>query len=525
MRSAVMTFALLALLISAGQARADLLTDAIQDYQYHEWAQSEAKLRQLLLQEPDNLMAHYYLGAVLQQEGKADEAIVHYEIVARAPQPIQGIDQALAGAYIAAGKPDKALPYLEKSYRQNRADDNAAFQYAVALQASGRVDEAADIYDGLIRSNSPLADQARFQLGQILTSYGAYASATRTMQAIRPDSPYASAAKSYVEALEPVTRPLNVYASIEGFYNDNPGSSSSAIIGTTTPTPGGSQGVTLIGSLNSRAFEASRHLYLKLGYLYYGTFYRAQAVKQLNFVGHFVNPAVVYKLSPAADIELKGDFQFFFFGGQKLSTNQGGTLTAAWHSADGHSVNLHASYLDKRYTRYFTVLGIANSLEYLDARTTGIGMGVSLAGTALAKTWNGSLTLDYTFNDEKPKATANPDPLIAAKALDSRYREHALRLSASLPLGTGASRYSLLVNANYSWKDYLNLQSGSVYPSAAGQHMKASMLTTGARIQAMLWKKAGLTLGLGMEHTASHSQASELTFKSNRYFAVFSAFY
>ncbi|HKI62856.1 MAG TPA: tetratricopeptide repeat protein, partial [Mariprofundaceae bacterium] len=510
---------------SAGQARADLLSDAIQDYQFQDFTQSESKLRQLLQQNPDNLMAHYYLGAVLQQQGKLDEAITHYEIVATAPHPIQGIEATLANAYIAAGRADKALPYLETNALQHPSDDDAALQYATALQADGQVDAASAIYRRLINGNSRLADQARFQLGQMLVSDGAYVSAVQVMKTIDPNSSYGSAAKTYIEALKPITRPLNVYVSVEGFYNDNPGGTSSSLIGTTTAVSGGSQGLTLVAAVNTRDFEASPHLRLKLGYLFSGTYYRSKTAKQLNFTGHFIYPSALYAISPDNDVELKGDIQLFALGGQKLATNLGGTLTATHHIAGGHSLNIHGSYLDKRFTKNYLASGVLASLEYLDARSTGVGAGATLMGSALIKDWNGTVAVDYTYSDEKPKNSGSADPALATKALDSHFREHAARVNISMPMGLADSRMALLVNANYSYKDFTNLQSGSVYPSAIGLHMKSIMLTTGAKLQMLAWKEGRLNFSIGMDYTASHSQASELTYKSNRYFAALSAAY
>lgn len=524
MRSFAIAIILLATLFTAQPAHADLLNDAIRDYQFQDYAASETKLRQLLARNPDNLMARYYLGAALQQQGKLDEAIAQYEIVARSPQPVQGIEATLANAYVAAGKPARALPYLQKRYRQNPHDDAAAMDYASALQADGQIDAAAAIYRNLIDAGSNRADQARFQLGQIRVNQGAYLTAVKTMRQIDPASPYGNAAKSYVDALAPVTRPINIYASIEGFYNDNPGSSSSTIIGTTTPVTGGASGTNVVASLTTRA-EATPTLHVKLGYLYFGTYYSTTVARQLNFSGHFLNPAIVYKPDTATDIELKGDFQFFDFARQKLSTNVGGTLTATHRLTSGHSFNAHIAYLDKQYTRSYVTGGLSTSLEYLDARSTGVGVGATLAGSALLKDWNGSLSIDYTFNDERTKHAGSPNATIAAQSRDSRYREHSVRFNASLPLGLGDTRLSLLANANYTYRDYPNIQSGNTYPSAAGLHMKSGMLTSGARIQMQVWKKIGLNLAAGFEQTVSHSHASELTYKSNRYFGALSASY
>jgi len=525
MRWIVIAAVLLLPICVVGTAHADLLSEAIQDYQFQDLEQSETKLRRVLQQNPRNLMAHYYLGAVLQQQGKIDEAITHFEEVANSEQPIAGIQDALAAAYIAAGKGEKALPYLEKKYQQNAADDNVSFQYAVALQASGSADKATEIYQRLIDSKSLLADQARFQLGQILVSYGAYTSAVETMKPIEPNSPYGAAAKNYMDALKPVTRPFSIYVSAEGFYHDNPGSTSSSTLGIASAFTGGSQGLTLIGSLNTRALEATQRLHLKLGYLYYGTFYRVAGAKQFNFVGHFVNPSMIYKFSPSTDLELKGDIQFYYFGQQKLSTNVGGTATLTYRSAAGNSLNAHLSYLDKKYSKSFLSSGILTSLEYLNARATGIGAGTTLTSSSLVKDWNASLSLDYTYNDEKPKNTGSTNATLAAKSLDSRYKEHAVRANLTLPFGLGSAPISLLANASYSYRDFSNIQSANTYASAAGLHMKSAMLVAGAKLQVVLLKDIGLTFGIGGESTISHSHASELTYKANRYYATLSAAY
>jgi len=525
MRSVAYAIALFAALLTSMPAHADLLSDAVQDYQFQDYPQAESKLRQLLSQDPNNLMAHYYLGAVLQQQGKLDEAISHFETVARAPQPIPGIESALANAYVAAGRATQALPHLEKNYRSHPSDDHAAIQYATALQAAGRSEDATAIYRQLIDAGSPYADQARYQLSQIQVDQGSYMSAVETLKQIPTSSPYAGAAKSYTDALEPVTRPLSIYAAVQTFYNDNPASTSSSLIGTTGPLVRGSDGINVIGSINTRPLELTPHLSVKLGYLLYGTYYRPAAARQLDFTGHFINPSVTYRFSSSNEIELKGDLQFFDFGNQKLSTNTGATLTATHRWPQGHSANLHVSYMDKRYTDNFVVSGLVSNLKYLDAQAIGIGAGVKLAGSSLIKGWNGSLSVDYTFNDENTGNYKHPDPVVSAKAQDSRFREQAVQLNALLPLGLGATRMTLIGNASYSFKDYINVQSGNIYWSAAGAHVKSDIVTTGGRLQIQVWPKIGLNFSVGADTTIGRSNATELQFKSSRYFAELSASY
>jgi len=181
--------------------------------------------------------------------------------------------------------------------------------------------------------------------------------------------------------------------------------------------------------------------------------------------------------------------------------------------------------MDKKYSRSFLSSGVLTSLEYLDAKATSFGAGATLLGSAFIKGWNGTLNVAYNYTDEKPKNGGSADLMIAARSIDSRHKEHAIRLNANLPLGVGVAPVSLLVNANYSYKDYPNIQTGSVYPSAIGLHMKSIMQMAGAKLQVMVWKEIGLNLSVGAERTISHSHARELSYRSNRYFASLSSAY
>jgi len=500
-----------------------LMDEAVRDFQFQDYQLAEEKFIAELKSSPDNITAHYYLGIIYQQQKKYNLAIKHLEVVANAPVKAEGIDGALARTYLDAGKPEKALPILRKQYKENPDNEQAAFDYAKALEATGHMDEATVIYEGIIKRNGPLADASKYQLGQLLTNIGAYTSAVEYMQAINPSSPYGGVAKSYQDALQPATKPLSLYLSSEFFYNDNPGTTSSSL------TPGatavatsnrGAQGTTFIAALNTRSFEPSYRTRMKFGYLYYGTFYLQDFAKDYNFVGHFINPSIGYKINANTDIELKGDAQFFFYNQQKLSLNFGGTLTTTYRS-DRNSINLHMGFLKKKYNDHYTQAGTPASLAYLDAHTSSIGLG----GTLTAPKWGGSITADYTYNMEKMTRTGDSNTVLAAKAKDSEFREQAIRLNAVLPLSLHPARLAILGGMNYSYKDYVNPQSGnplSLYPTLGGQRIQSILLTYNAQIQMHLWEKYGVNLNIGFEQSNSHSQAAALTYKSNRYFGQLS---
>ena len=507
----------LAMFCDASYART-LQEDAILDYQFQDYDQAKKKFETILNSTPGNITAHYYMGIILQLEGKYDAAIRHLEIASKASPPAEGIEEMLANTYLAAGKAQKALPYFKKRYQANPQDEHIAFQYAKALEGVGEFDHAARIYRAIIRNKGQMANTARYRLGQILSNLGAYASAVELMRAINPTSPYSGVAKSYLDALVPVTRPVSTFASAEYFYNDNPGTHTSALTGIQSVTPG-SQGITLTAALNSRAFDMTDHLQAKVSYLYYGTFYKDDLAKDNDFVGHFINPSLTYRINNNMDIELKSDTQFFYFGHQRLSTNIGGTVTGTYHLSTGNLVNLHTAYLRKQFTDHSRSSGTITSLKYLDANSWSVGGGSTLTAPA----WGGTLVMDYTFNNEQTRNTSVGDLQLAQKSRDSRFREHAIRVDATLPFIGFLSRAAVLGNMRYSYKDFPNLQTGVLYSDVAGQHIKAASLTLGVQLQVTVWDKAGLNLSAGYERTTSHSQTATLTYRTNRYFGQLSA--
>ena len=273
---------------------ATLLNQSIQHYQFQDFEAAVEGFRQVIEAEPDNTMAHYYLGLSLQQTGKAADALPYLEKAAQSENPPEGIQDTLAGAYMAAGKPEKALPYFSEKYKASPENEDVAFQYASGLQATGKETEASVIFRRLIEQKGKYADASRFQLGNIYSGYSAYVSAVDIFKTVDPGSPYGEASKAYIDALSPMTKPFNVYLSAERFYNDNPASSSATITGGASTAEGGSRGQTFIGMVSTRALELGDRLQAKLGYLYYGTFYTLDFAKDSNFVGHFINPSLTY---------------------------------------------------------------------------------------------------------------------------------------------------------------------------------------------------------------------------------------
>ncbi len=507
----------------------ELLDEAIQDYQFQDYEIAEEKFRSVIDQAAGNLSAHYFLGVILTQKGKYEEAIEHLEHVAKAPVAVEGIDDALVQAYQGANQFDKALPINKKRYIASPEDDAKAFAYGVSLQKTGADAEAKKIYARLIERNGVYAGPAHYQMGEMLYNEQSYIAAIKEFEAVDPESPYGAAAKAYSSALAPLTRPFNVYLSTEYFYNDNVNSGSKT--GTVGSEKLGSQGVTLIGLLSTRQFELSRSIKAKLGYLYYGIMYSkndgpAQNAKAFDFHGHFINPEISFHPNQQMDFRLKGDIQLFDYNHQKLADNYGATFTATRYleSKQG-SANLHVAYLQKNYTGAYTstdpttTLSSTQSLTYLDANTWSYGIGATYTG----KEWPANLTVDYTFNDEN---TVNS----TVKALESGFQEHMVRADLRVPFTGQLSKLALLGSASYSDRKYNTLPSSvltrQVYTDvAANQRIESTLTTVGVKLQASLWEKIGLTATVGYEQTKSTSNTTSLTYKSKKYFGQLSASY
>ncbi|MFC1537101.1 tetratricopeptide repeat protein [Pseudomonadota bacterium] len=523
MRHLYLPLLVLTMFISAplyAQSLDNLLATAIQDYQFQDFDEAETKFRSVIERAPGNISAHYYLGVILTQKGKFIEAVKHLEQVANASVAVEGIDEALIQAYQGANQFKKSLALNKKLHKSNPENDAYAFQYAVNLQKTGANGEAKKIYNQLISRGGSYAGPAHYQMGEMLYNEKSYIAAVKEFEAIDPDSAYGDAGKAYVKALQPLTRPLSAYVSAEYFYNDNVNAGGAQLTGTTTAGKIGSQGTTLIAAVNTRQFDISNHFKWKLGYLFYGILHTQNAAKENDFIGHFINPEIGFYPSQSMDFKLKGDFQFFNYNHQKLSTNYGATFTATRYlESQQGSANLHVAYLKKNYTTTYssadatTRVVTTQSLAYLDAKTWSFGAGGSYSG----KEWPANLTLDYTFNDERTVGNSN-------KARDSQFKEHAVRADATLPFTGQLSKFALLGNASYSKKNYTNIQSGVTY-DAGLQKVHVNLTTLGIKAQAQLWDEYGLTASLGFEQTKSSSNTSSLSYKSKKYFGQLSAAY
>jgi len=504
----------------------ELLNEAVQDYQFQDFDEAEKKFRSVVDQAPGNLTAHYYLGVILLQKKKPEEAIQFLEHAAKSPARPDGIDKVLGQAYVAADKPEKALPLYKGLMEKEPNNDAYAYEYANTLKATGNTKSAIGIYEQLIAKGGSYADASRYQLGQIYTDMGAYGSAVSLFEDVDSNSPYRKVADSYIKALERTTRPLSFYLSSKYYYDTNP-KSASTITGS-AGQGGGSQATTLIGLISTRQWEITPELRTKASYMFYGKYHVQGFAQSSDFAGHFLNPQISYHPNKDLEYLLKIDLQKFYYNHQFLSDNIGATFTATHNLTSQFSWNLHAAYLQKRHTESYASSGTTTSLAYLDANTSSFGGGA----TYTVKDWGGSLSVDYTFNNEKTVETNNPNTTLANKARDGRAREHAVRVDANIPFTGILDRFSLASSYSYSKKNYLNVQTPDplnlglgLYSDVQGQKINSTLQTYDIKLNATIWKPWGLKASAGYEYTRGKSATTSLTYASRKYYGTLSASY
>lgn len=509
------TMLLLAPMAVFAQSTNVLLDQAIRDYDARDYGKAKQEFEAVLAREPGNLTAHYHLGMLL-IPSDPKQAIVQLQYVANSPVHAPGINAALAQAYQAAGMYTKALPLWRELHAQHPDNKGYTFQYAVALQGEGSVRDARRLYQGLIASGDPTyADLSRYQLGAMLSGLGAYNLAAEQFRAIPGNSPYAKPARSYLDALAPATRPLNLYLSGEYFYNDNPGASSAVHLGTAPAPSAASQGSTWIARVATRQFEFTPQWRARLSYMFYGSFYLQTAARQYDYVGHFLNPEISFHPNARTSLELKGGLERYDYSHHWLSDNAGLTASATWNYSPAHAYRMHVSYMNKQYTNDYQ----GSSLQYLNADAYSLGLGT----TATSTTWKTKLSIDYIYTLER--TNKNDDPVVGLQSQDSRYREMAIQLSAVLPIPGTSERLTLLPDYSYTYRNYPHIQSGTLYTDIAGQYMQQKMTTWSVKLQALLSKKYNLTLAAGYEDNLSKAQTATLTYRYRRYFGQLSAYY
>jgi hypothetical protein len=463
------------------------------------------------------------MGSLLSQTKRAIAAIPYLESVKDFSDLFPDYQHLLTSTYMSAGMPKKAIPIYKAMLEKNPFDSENIFQYANALEQSGEYDYAIVYYHQLTKENSSYADAANFQLGNIMMLFGANRHANALFSHIADTSAYASTAKKYQVSLAPALKPFNLYLSTEYFINDNPGAASSTYAKGAVPqaVAKSSAGQTWVASLSSASWEINYRLQTKLAYTYYTTSYRENFAKSNNFTGHFFAPTLTYAFSPQLKLESKFDYQVFNLGEDNLSNNYGVALNLRYNAKDNlSSWYTSLSYMRKRYNHAFGSVGAKVDMQYLDANSPTIGAG----GYIVYSDYYAVLSIDYSLLFER--TLKNTNAVLNEKAQDSVFREHNLSINHHLPLDTISQGLSFDVSMGYTYRNYLNPQSGTSLPSIKpGNYFTAQTTTVNTKIQYDIGTAYNLSVILGYDWVKASSQATELSYAQTRYYTQLSGSY
>ncbi|MGH9454653.1 MAG: tetratricopeptide repeat protein, partial [Terriglobia bacterium] len=136
----------------------------------------EAMMRHWLDKYPDDFVAHFNLGAVLQAEGKIDEAIVHYQAALKAKPGSATAETSLGAALESQGKLAEAIPHFRHAISLRPTYSDPYYNLGVCLLSQGKDDEAMDEFRDVLRlrpddamSRRHLADALRDRAGHEYT--------------------------------------------------------------------------------------------------------------------------------------------------------------------------------------------------------------------------------------------------------------------------------------------------------------------------------------------------------------------
>ena len=135
------------------------------------WKDSETLFRHALDVTRDNWLAHYNLGIALEQTGKTEEAIAHYEQALRIKPNYAEAHNNLGVMFEHQDKLPEAIAHYEQALRIKPDSGGAHNNLGVALVRLGRMQEAMEHFEQALRIN-PDDAKAYYNLGVVLAQAG-----------------------------------------------------------------------------------------------------------------------------------------------------------------------------------------------------------------------------------------------------------------------------------------------------------------------------------------------------------------
>ena len=174
-------------------AAAIILCGALTRQQLGYWQDSETLFRHALAVTQNNHIAHFNLGAALNEKGQTENAIRQFQEVILLKPDYADAHYNLGNALSEQGRTDEAISQFQEALRLKPDDANVHYNFGNALVKKGRTEEAISQFQEAIRLK-PDNVPAHNNLGNALGDQGRYDEAvSQLLKAIRlkPDYPNA----------------------------------------------------------------------------------------------------------------------------------------------------------------------------------------------------------------------------------------------------------------------------------------------------------------------------------------------
>jgi TolB-like protein/Flp pilus assembly protein TadD len=122
-------------------------------------ARAEVLVRHALDIDPNNALGHYVMGYVFRSQNRLEDAFNQYQTAINLNRNLIGAVQGMGQTLNLLGRPEEAIPYIEKSLRLDPRVPSLAgrlYQLGLAHMLLGRVHEAINIYRRALTENPKL---------------------------------------------------------------------------------------------------------------------------------------------------------------------------------------------------------------------------------------------------------------------------------------------------------------------------------------------------------------------------------